>query len=121
MASSLRTRIVSSGAATALVAAMLVVAAPVVANADPIVPSLSGTVSLDTDANGAVGASTAAGTEEAGFAAATVDVVCVATGAVIASTTPAADGTWSFVDLDLDADPDVVEPGDCADGVVVVE
>ena len=96
-------------------AALLIVTVPQVAFADPIVPSLSGTVTLDTNADGAVGSSTSPGFTEPGMAGVQVDVVCVATGSVILTTASDADGVWGFDGFDLAADQ-----LNCPDGIVQV-
>ncbi|NYF08985.1 hypothetical protein HDC94_000141 [Leifsonia sp. AK011] len=97
----------------AVIAALaLVTAVPTMASADPVITSLSGTVTLDTNANGSIDASTADGTVEAGHGGVQVDVVCVATGTSILSTTSDATGAWSFADIDLGPI--------CPDGVVQV-
>ena len=95
--------------------AAVILGAPLAAAADPIVPMLSGTVTLDANANGAIDATTADGFVEAGQAGVQIDVVCVATDAVILTTTSDAAGAWAFENFDLAAD----QLG-CADGVVVV-
>lgn len=96
-------------------AALLAVGTPVAAAADPIVPSLSGTVSLDTNANGVLDGSGAPGHDEGGLAGVGIELVCEASGAVLQSTTSGADGTWAFEDFDLG--PDALN---CPDGVVRV-
>ncbi len=89
-------------AVVATIAAMaLVLAVPSMAAADPVITSLSGTVTLDTNANGSVDASIADGTVESGQAGVTIDVICVATATSILSTTSDATGAWSFTSIDL--------------------
>lgn len=100
-------------AAVATIAALaLVFAVPSVANADPVITSLSGTVTLDANANGVVDASTAPGSAEAGMAGVQIDVICVATGTSILTTTSDAAGAWIFEGIDLGPT--------CADGTVRV-
>ena len=80
---------------TALLAATLLTFGLVpVASAAPVV-TVSGTVSVDTNANGTLDAG------EPGFGnATTVELICDAGGAVIGSATPGADGTWSISGVD---------------------
>ena len=104
-------------AATAVlaVASLLAVAVPAGAFADPIIPSISGTVILDTNANGVVDSATAAGFAEAGMAGVQIDVICVASGDSILTTTSNNAGSWSFQNFDLAADH-----LNCPDGIVYV-
>ncbi len=77
-------------------------AQPEPAESARIVAPISGTIRIDTDADGTAETITTPGLTEPAFSAATVDLVCVATGAVLKSTTPAANGTWTLTDLPLD-------------------
>lgn len=99
-------------AVATIAAAALVLAVPAVANADPVITSLSGTVTLDANANGVVDASTQPGSLESGMAGVQIDVICVATGTSILTTTSDATGAWSFEGIDLGPI--------CADGIVRV-
>ncbi len=101
--------------ATIAAMSLLAVAIPTAAYADPIVPTLSGTVTLDTNASGVVDAATADGFVEAGVAGVQIDVICVATGTSILTTTSDAAGAWSFENFDLAADQ-----LNCPDGIVQV-
>lgn len=67
-------------------------------------PRVSGAVVLDTNANGTADVGASVGTNEPGFGAATVAVVCVGgtnDGAVLAATTPAANGSYAIEDIVL--------------------
>lgn len=96
-------------------AALVAIGAPTAATASPVIPSLTGTVALDANANGVVDGTAESGFEELGLAGVAIDLECVADGAVLQSTTSGPDGTWAFTAFDLGA-----EALNCPDGVVQV-
>lgn len=115
MLSALSTLALRSAAAVGAVALLVAGVPATAAHADPVVPMLSGTVTLDTNANGAIDTATAEGLIEAGQAGVQIDVICVATSEVVLTTTSDAAGAWAFENFDLAADQ-----LNCPAGVVVV-
>jgi hypothetical protein len=105
--------------AAAAIAMATVTLAPA-GDARAAAPRVSGSVVLDTNADGTVNGTTPTGLNEPGFGGVQIDVVCVGgaqDGAVLATTTSAANGTYAIEDIAL---VDGAGDATCASGQVAV-